>query len=243
MNIFGKIAEMVKVYDDAHNFTCDICGREVFAGERVCVSCKKTLPWNDGKVCPLCGRRVKEEGICLECKYKRLPAERVRAPFRHEGEAARLVVRFKRGRKYLYRACAELMFPLMQKEFPDAEGIVFVPMTKKAEKVRGYNQARLLAMRLGELSGLPVLDAVVKQRETDNQKALTRAEREKNLERCFHVTMRKEVKGKILVIVDDTLTTGATIGELASTLLRAGAKKVYALTVTNVENKAPFGKQ
>lgn len=242
MNIFQRIAERIRAYDDTHNFTCDICAREVFAGERICEKCRLALPWNDGNICPLCGRKVIEEGICLECKYKRLSVDKARSPLLHEGEAARLVVRCKRGKKYLYRALAELTFPLIASEFADSEALVYVPMTERAEKKRGYNQSRLLAEELSSLSGLPVLDVVIKQRETEPQKSLGRTEREKNLERCFHLISRSAVKGKTILLVDDTLTTGATVGELADTLKRGGAKKVYALTVTSVQNKTPFGK-
>ena len=78
--------------------------------------------------------------------------------------------------------------------------------------------------------------------EGEGQKLLGVRERAKNLEGCFFVTDRKAVKGKRILLVDDTLTTGATLSELAGRLKRAGASKVYALTFTGVENKFPFGK-
>lgn len=240
MNPFTWISARIRRYDDEHNFTCDLCGREVFSGEHVCEPCRKILPWNDGNVCPLCGRKVGEKGICLECKYKRLPVDKARSALLHEGEAAHLVMRAKKH-KYLCRTLAELMEPLL-KEFSDADALVFVPMTEKAYKKRGYNQSRLIAEELSRRSGLPVLDVAVKTRETDAQKSLGRQAREKNLEGCFHISDRKAVKGKKLLIIDDTLTTGATAGEYASRLKRAGATAVYALTATSVQTKYPFGK-
>ena len=68
-------------------------------------------------------------------------------------------------------------------------------------------------------------------------------ERAKNLEGCFFVPDRSAVKGKRLLIVDDTYTTGAKADVLASTLLRAGAKRLDVLTVTSVEDRAPFGRK
>ncbi len=164
--------------------------------------------------------------------------DKARSPLLHEGEAARIVVREKK-QKYFYRTAAELMFPLLDEFGPDA--FVFVPMTEKAEKKRGYNQSRLIAGELSRRSGIPVLDAVTKLRETGAQKALGRTEREKNLEGCFHVADRKGVKNKNLLIIDDTLTTGSTVSELATVLKRAGAKEVNALTLTSVYDKHPFG--
>lgn len=241
MKFFDFLRRRIKRYDDAHNFTCDVCGREVFGGERVCAQCMGTLPFRDKTVCPFCGRRVKEAGVCLECKKKPLGVEKARSVFVHEGEAARLVLRFKQGEKYLYRTAAELALPLAKREFEDADLIAFVPMTEKAEKRRGYNQSRLFAAELAARWGKELYDGVEKRRETGAQKALGRAEREKNLEGCFHVTDRKGIKGRRVLIVDDVLTTGATVSELADVFKRAKAEKVYALTLTSAEDKHPFG--
>ena len=242
MNLFRKISEAVRKYDDAYNFTCDICGREVFENERVCAPCKKALPWNNAHFCPFCGRKVGEAGACLECKQKPLGVEKARSAFTHEGEAMRLVLRFKRGEKYLYRTLTELSVSVFEREFPDADAVTFVPMTEKSQKKRGYNQSRLLAEEFARRSGKVFLDAVVKKRETSAQKTLGREEREKNLEGCFSVTDKSAVKGKRVVILDDTLTTGATVSELAAALKKAGAKTVYAFTFTSVTHKNPFGK-
>lgn len=241
MNFFRRLREEIKKYDDGHNFTCDICGREVFANERVCAQCKRELPWNDGFVCPICGRKVGEEGVCLECKQKPVGVDMARSAFTHEGEAARLVIRFKKGKRYLYRALAELMLPLLQKEFSSVDALTFVPMTERAEKKRGYNQSRLLAEELAARCEKPVLYAAEKRRESKQQKTLGRAEREKNLAGCFHITDRQAVKGKSILIIDDTFTTGSTVSALSDAFKRAGATGVYALTATSVQYKYPFG--
>ena len=219
------------------NFTCDVCGREVFGGERICAACEKTLPFNNGHICPYCGRWVREAGVCIECKDHRPAVERARSAFVHEGAAAALVRRFKQGEKYLFRTLAAYMFPLLQQFFADADALVFVPMTRRAQRRRGYDQSRLLAERLAKMSGKPCLDACKKRRDTAAQKGLGRRERERNLEGCFVVCDRAAVKGKRLVIVDDTFTTGSTVSELARVLLRAGAARVDALTATSVEYK------
>ncbi|MDE5548532.1 MAG: ComF family protein, partial [Clostridia bacterium] len=226
MNFFRKLWEKIKKYDDGHNFTCDICGREVFENERVCAQCQRELPWNDGFVCPICGRKVGEEGVCLECKQKPVGVDMARSAFTHEGEAARLVIRFKKGNRYLYRALAELMLPLLQKEFLSVDALTFVPMTARAAKKRGYNQSRLLAEELAARCGKPVLYAAKKRRESKQQKTLGRTEREKNLVGCFHVTDRKAVKGKSILIIDDTFTTGSTVSALSDAFNRAGATSV-----------------
>ncbi len=231
-----------KQYDETHNYTCDLCGREVFALERVCAQCKKALPWNDGVVCLLCGRKIKESGICLECKQKPLAVDRARSCFTHEKEAASLVLRFKRGAKYLYLTLTELTLPLLLREFPKADTLIGVPMTKKAEKKRGYNQSELLAKELARRSGKRFLAPAVKQKDTAQQKTLGRKEREENMKGSFHLTDRKSVKGAHILIIDDTMTTGATASELALVLKNAGAASVSLMTVTSVEKHDVFGK-
>lgn len=237
---FARIAERIRRYGDTHNFTCDVCAREVFAGERICAACYKALPFITPPFCPLCGRQEGEEGICLDCKQRPLGVELARAPLNYDGEAARLVLRFKQGAKYLYRTLSALMLPKL-KELPAADGLVFIPMTKRAERKRGYNQSRLLADELSRKTGIPLIDAVQKKRETPAQKALGRAERESNLQGVFHVAHRSAVRDKTLIIIDDVLTTGATVSEMAAVLKRAGAQKVYALTFASVK-RSPFGR-
>ncbi len=240
MNLRKFFREKLKKHDDSVNFTCDICGREVFEGERICRICDAALPHNNQNICPACGRKVVEPGYCLECKAQPLKVDMARSAFVHEGEAARLVVRFKRGEKYLYRTLAEPLVPL--EEGFHADSVVYIPMTKEREKKRGYNQSELLAARLAELCNLELLPVLEKAHETDAQKFLGRRDREKNLEGSFRLTSRKAVKGRRIIIVDDTLTTGATVSEIAGMLKRAGAEAVFGLTVTSVQNKYPFGK-
>lgn len=217
------------------NFTCDICGRELFDGERLCDPCQKTLPRIE-KHCPFCGRKVNESGICIDCKDKLPVFDRARSAFTHEGEAARLVVRFKRGQKYLYETLSEFLYPLL-KEFPDANALTYVPMTEKARKARGYNQTLLLAEQLSMMSNLPLLNPAEKIKDTGSQKFLGRKEREENLKGCFRLIDRTAVWGKRLILVDDTMTTGATLNELSALYKKAGAEKVYAVTVTSVQYK------
>lgn len=242
LRLFRKIRELIDAYDDAHNFTCDVCGREVFAGERVCAPCKKRLPFNNGAICPFCGRKVGEAGPCLDCKEKPLGAEKARSVFVHEGKAAEMVLRYKRGARYFCRTFAYLALSILQSEFADADVLTYVPMTPKAEKKRGYNQAQLLCAQLSRLSQKPVQTLLMKKKDTVQQKSLGRREREENLEGCFAVTQKDDVKGKKILLVDDVMTTGATVSEICAVLKRAGAACVYVLTVTSVTRKDPFGK-
>jgi len=238
---FKKLKEIVKRYYDKNNFTCDVCGREVFGGERVCAQCMKTLPLNNGAICPLCGRKVLEAGVCLECKARPPKCDKARSVCVYEGEAAKLVLQFKNGAKYLYRTFTELMLPVLEKEFADADLITFVPMTKKTEKRRGYNQSLLVAEELAKRTGKELFLTITKTKDTAQQKTLTAAERETNLQGCFRLANKKAVQGKRVLIIDDTYTTGATASAIGSLFKRAHALEVYVLTFASVQYKNPFG--
>ena len=241
MKLIEYIRQKISDYDDTHNFTCDNCGGELFDGKRLCNQCRERLPYNNGLVCPFCGRRVKEEGTCLDCKQKPLEVVKARSLFLYEGDAAKLILAFKTGKKYLHRTFVEGMLPIVEREFQDADTLTFVPMTKKAERRRGYNQSELLAKGLKKATGKPLCSAVTKKRENADQRTLSRQEREENMKNVFAVTDKKQVQGRKILIVDDTLTTGATASALAHVLKKAGAAAVYLITVASVEKQAPFG--
>lgn len=218
------------------NFTCDLCGREVFGGERICAACKKELPFNDDNFCICCGRRSEGGGYCIECRSHVPQFDMARSVFVHEKDAKLLVLRFKGGAKYLAETLTDFLLPKLA-YFPDAELLAYVPMTERAEKRRGYNQSRLLCEKLSEWCALPVFEGLEKVQETKSQKSLGFSDRMKNLKDCFKVTSRSGLKNKNVLLLDDTLTTGATSNEIAGRLKSAGAKKVYVLTVTSVPNR------
>jgi ComF family protein len=114
-----------------------------------------------------------------------------------------------------------------------ADVAVPVPLHRSRQRTRGFNQARALAVHLG----LPLSDALVRTRRTESQADLAAAQRLANVHGAFAVTpglktrpASSRVKGRVVVLVDDVRTTGATLGACASVLLDAGAAEVRALT-------------
>ena len=101
--------------------------------------------------------------------------------------------------------------------------------------MRGYNQAALLANALGVLTQKPVLaDALTRHAPTPSQGGLDRKRRQRNVARAFSVTKRERVAGKRILLIDDVLTTGATVNACAPTLLHAGAGAVDVLVLARV---------
>lgn len=228
----GKILKFLKDSIFPENYTCELCGTEIFKG-RLCKDCSDGLEENDGATCPVCGRKTAVNEICMECKAHLPEFKRAVSALCYGGASAALIAKFKNGSAYLSGYFAELLKPKTDL-LPPADGIVYVPMTAKALKRRGYNQSRLLAESLSKATGAPVLkDALIKTKETADQKSLDRAERLKNLSDCFKAD-KKLVSGKRILIVDDVMTTGATLDAVAFKLKKAGAKEVFAATAASV---------
>lgn len=103
-----------------------------------------------------------------------------------------------------------------------------VPMHPTRFIQRGYNQAALLAAQFNQ----PMIDGLIRVRETRSQVGLNRIERLENVQDAFAVTNKEDFSGKAILLIDDVLTTGATLVGCAYALYEAGASNVYALTVT-----------
>ena len=241
----SALSEKYRKYKSKIGQTCDLCEKEIFdyPTSRVCKACKRLLAQDRRKSCPVCGRKLVSEGVCLTCKKLRPTFERGFSPYAYEDLAARAVNRMKNGARYLAHFFAEEM----ERELLCAMGgsfdkenaaIVCVPLTKERQKERGFNQAEELAKALQERLGMPFLsEAVVKRRETPPQKRRTGIERMENIQGAYFVHLRKACKGKVLLVVDDIMTTGATGSEMARILYAAGAEKVYFITAVSTPEK------
>jgi competence protein ComFC len=212
---------------------CLLCGKEIFDGEYFCDKCLSELPFNNGAICGHCGREVVAfEPYCSTCKGKLIALDTCRSAFSYKKPISTLIKRLKYGnQRFLIDYFADRLSKLYFSNYFNADGIVFVPMTDKAKRKRGYNQSELLAEKLSSLVLVPVLYCLEKVKDTKRQATLNAAERRKNLESAFRVTDKKSVKGKTLLIVDDVTTTGSTAEVIAERLKKAGAKTVYLLTV------------
>lgn len=222
---------------------CLLCGEEIFdESKSFCEKCEQGLPFNDGAICAHCGRKViVSETYCSTCKGVLTSLDMCRSCFNYEKPISKLIQDLKyHNKRYLADYFSERLSLLYFKNYFNADAFVFVPMTKKALRKRGYNQSEILARKVSEKTNVPVLDCIVKTKDTKRQATLTRVERLKNLDNAFKIIDKKAVKDKSLVLVDDVSTTGATAQTIAHRLKRAGALKVYLITVASTPPKEKY---
>ena len=223
----------------SEGYTCDACGAEVFSypTPRLCADCQTSIVYNDGHTCEKCGRPMRASGVCSTCKESAPAFEKVAAPLAYHEYTALLVNRFKNGKRYLSYYFAEEMAKALPR-LPHREFILLpVPMTKQKQALRGYNQAEELALGLSELTGFAVHSTLLEKRKDGEQKRLSAKERRTSIAGAFRLTERKFCKGKDFLIIDDVMTSGATIAEISAVLLRAGARSVCGLCIAAVPEK------
>lgn len=214
---------------------CLICGKEIFDDGYICDDCEKILPYNDGAICGHCGRKViAYEEYCSTCKNFLVSLDACRSVFNYEPPISALIKNLKYdNRQYIAKYFAKSLAMLYFKSYFNADMLVYVPMSEKAKRNRGFNQSEMLAKEVSMIINVPTVDCLIKKRETKRQATLKKAERLKNLKDSFSLTDKKVVKDKTIVIVDDVTTTGATAQTIAEKLKKAGAIKVYLLTIAS----------
>ena len=186
--------------------------------------------------CPLCGRVVEDYCLCHECfsLINKDPAyyydieglDDLIVSSTYSGIMRRLIIDFKFKGKLSYgEIISEIMTEkILEKDLKD-QVITYVPMHKKKEGERGYNQSKILAEKIARNLDLPCQDVFEKVIDTKFQVGLKKFDREENLRDAFKVKNYAEE----IIIVDDVITTGATISELTKIAKKAGIKKVTAL--------------
>ena len=166
--------------------------------------------------------------ICSQCLKKAPHFSRVINYSLYAGVLAKAINHLKfHGLKRLSKPLGKL---LLDFDLSGMDGIVPVPLSIKRLRERGFNQSLLLARVISREKKLPLLiDILFKKKETPPQTGLSGKERLLNLKNAFVV--KGDIRGLRLLLVDDVMTTGATVTECSKQLMKAGAKEVTVLTL------------
>lgn len=196
----------------------------------MCQACRAGLPYLPGGVCSRCASLRGARGRCRGCRSLSAVLTSVRAPFSYDGAArsAVLTLKFRSGR-YLAPVMGEFLREALARRPLQADLVVPVPLAPSRLRQRGFNQATLLAHEVeAAVRGVIVADALTRQ-DRPAQSTLTASRRLVNASGAFTCGRPADVEGQRVLLVDDVVTTGATISACADTLAEAGARRVSAL--------------
>ena len=221
---------------------CLGCNEIVAEPGALCAACWPAFSFIAAPHCGRCGtpfaESIGEAALCGAC-LRRLPRFRkARAALVYDDKSRRLVLPFKHGdRTDMARACGRWMARAGGELLAEAELIAPVPLHWRRLFTRRYNQALLLARSVARHGAAELApDLLRRARWTGSQAGLKAEERRKNVRHAFllHPRWRESVRGKAVLLVDDVLTTGATVEACATALQRAGARHVDVLTLARV---------
>lgn len=211
---------------------CPFCGTVIPCSACSCEECDRHLTKLSPRFCAICG-----ESVCV-CNTRKYSFSQVMALFPYEGLARHAVIAMKFQDHPSY-ACS---FGLLMAEHVNKWNckynislIIPVSMTRKKQSNRGYNQASLFAKAISRETNLPMNEKIlIKSKQTKEQHTLSAKRRRTNLENAYTIRNPELVQGKIILLVDDIFTTGATSNECAKMLINAGAKKVMVAVICKV---------
>lgn len=204
-------------------------------GQVLCPECLPRLPWLPAEVCPRCARRSPAGGVCRRCANGGSPyLASTRAACVFDGVIRTAIHQLKyRGASSLAPFLASVLGATLERRPLDADLLVPVPLHPRRQRERGFNQADLIADRLAEISDLPLPTRGLLERTElrPPQVGLNAAARRHNVRGAFDCRLPDLVRGQRVLLVDDVMTTGATLEACAEALTAAGAARVLALVV------------
>ena len=204
-----------KLYQFIFPSRCVFCGKYLNspAAEWICASCRGNIVEQSAGTASLRGG--------FPCVYA----------LRYEGAVRRAILRFKfNNRPQIAQTFAYLMAQAAS-AYAGSELITWVPVSRLRGMKRGYDQSFLLCRYMCECFQRKPTPTLVKHRHNKRQSRLDAEQRASNVTGAYHIRPHADVLGKRVLLVDDILTTGATLGECAQTLRRAGASEVVCVVL------------
>lgn len=219
--------------DSASCIVCDdeINGKNPYG---LCDKCYNKLEFIGNKCCIRCGKPSENEAkYCLLCQNETRYFDMARSAVKYKGNVQKLILEYKfHNKRYLAKYLAKFIEYAVEEYGIKYDIAVPIPLSKSREKERKYNQVSEM-LRHTNLS--PVVEVLTKTRDNERQSLMAGKERRDNVYGVYAVTNKAAVKGKHVLLVDDIITTGATVNEASRVLMASGAESVFAVSVAHAE--------
>jgi len=205
----------------------------------LCWDCLSDTPKIEAPFCVCCGDPVagdiQHDYTCFACSRETPAFDAARSAVLYEGAVGAGLRDLKYHQAvWMARDLASLLFACVHAEYPDLDFnfISAVPLHPTRRRERGYNQSGLLATALARRMGVPYRGKAVRRiRPTISQTGLTAPQRAANVYDAFRIGLFQRLKGKRVLLVDDVMTTGATVNACAKALKNGGVQTVHVVTV------------
>lgn len=224
---------------------CLVCRAPIGVHDALCASCWREIDFIRPPLCDRLGLPMPFDtgGVMISAAAAADPPpyDRARAIAAHTGSMRTLVHALKfHDRHDVRRLLGKWLVEAGRDVVGECELVVPVPLARRRLLMRRFNQAAILAQEVARLTGLGYEPLVLERRRaTSSQVGLTRAERQRNVAGAFRVPRRLEdrVRGRKILLIDDVITTGSTVGACARALKRAGAARVDVLALALVTDR------
>jgi len=217
---------------------CSACKEDLnpLSKTGVCGFCAASIRRNPRPYCGICGRPVNHDGdTCSECAKLDLRFDRAYSACLYEDRVKELIHKLKYGSgSSLINFFSGIMMDFLKDNREITQGveaITYVPLDRARMRERGFNQSRLLARGIAKQLDIPLINAIKKISRTRHQNELSREERLINLRGAFKARKGIDLNGKVIMLVDDIMTTGATLSECSKALRNSGVKEIRCLTL------------
>jgi len=246
-----KITKMVNksfparsIKDSLRQKHCYLCKQTIYKALPICDGCEADLPWNN-KACSTCAipmLALTNTNTCGDCLNNKPSYKQCASVFSYAFPINTLISDFKYNKQRHYGKLMAKMLAfkieneIKKKRIIKPNFLIPVPLHINRLDTRGFNQSEDICIDLSKYLNIPIDHQSLQRRvDTPSQTTLTKKERQKNLYQAFQV--KKVFNGEIIALVDDVITTGATIECLSALLLDAGAKEivVWSLARTPLE--------
>ncbi|MEI7851635.1 MAG: ComF family protein [Kiritimatiellales bacterium] len=204
----------------------------------ICWDCLSDTPKVEPPFCALCGDPVagdiQHDYTCFACARETPAFDRARSAVRYEGAVGSALRALKyENALWVVDDLAELIFACVQAEYPDQpfDLVTAVPLHPSRRRARGFNQSALLGSALARRLGVPFREGLLRRvHPTVSQTGLTAPQRTANVCGAFRIGWFARPAGRKILLVDDVMTTGATVNACAKALRKGGAVSVHVVT-------------